>query len=153
MIESKTAASAGWAPTRGAPTGRRRCIGWGAGRGNPCGCPSGEAGNGVEVIDAFFLAVGEGIGLVERLQFLGIFRQSRRRLAHVELAGHDVGDQAVAVFAEENDFAPGLSNYQITRPSCVLYDLQNGVLFSKAGIPEQALAKRVPINLGHRDPK
>jgi hypothetical protein len=29
----------------------------------------------------------------------------RRRLAHIELAGHDIGDEAGAVFAEEFDLA------------------------------------------------
>ena len=38
--------------------------------------------------------VGEGIDLGQR----------SRRLAHVELAGHDIGDEARAVFAEEVRF-------------------------------------------------
>ena len=37
---------------------------------------------------------------------LGLIRQPRRRLAHIELAGDHVGDQAGAVLAEERDFAP-----------------------------------------------
>ena len=36
------------------------------------------------------------------------FRQFSRYLAHVELAGDDIGDEAGAVFLEEGDLAVGL---------------------------------------------
>ncbi len=45
--------------------------------------------------------------VVDRLGFLDLLRQPRRRLAHVELARHDVGDQPGAVLAEEGNFVLG----------------------------------------------
>jgi hypothetical protein len=52
----------------------------------------------VGVVEHFAGEFCRGVGR----RFVG---QPRRRLAHVELAGHDVGDEAGAVFAEEVDFA------------------------------------------------
>ena len=48
-------------------------------------------------------SVAISASFVERLRLLDLLRQLRRRLAHVELAGDHVGDQAGAVFAEERD--------------------------------------------------
>ncbi len=61
-------------------------------------------GDGVEVVGRVFVGVAQGLRLVERLRLLDFVRQPRRHLAHVQLAGDHVGDQAGAVFAEEGDF-------------------------------------------------
>jgi hypothetical protein len=49
------------------------------------------------------------------LRLLGLKRQPRRRLAHVELTSDHVGDQAGTVFAEQVDFTPGLMYGRIGR--------------------------------------
>ena len=59
-------------------------------------------GSGGEGVGGLFLAVDQGIRLVERLQFLDLVRESCRRLPHVELPGDHVGDQAGTVFTEED---------------------------------------------------
>ena len=45
------------------------------------------------------------ICFVERLRFFGLVWQSRRRLTHVELTGHDIGNQAGTVPAEQVDLS------------------------------------------------
>ena len=58
---------------------------------------------------------GVGVGGIARNVFgsEGIDLEQRgRRLAHVELAGDDIGDQAGAVFAEEADLAVGAGGSQ-----------------------------------------
>ena len=50
-----------------------------------------------------------GIGF-HRVWIVGLLRQCGGRLAHVELAGHDIGDEARTVLAEEVDFTARISD-------------------------------------------
>ena len=78
----------------------------------------GLLGHGVEVSSSVSSSsLRERIGVVERLRLIGLVRQPRRRLAHVELAGDHVGDQAGAVLAEEGDFALGAVSWRRSSPA------------------------------------
>ena len=105
-----------------APTRHRRDCRSGrcrsAVRGRVRWCRSSHLGllwHSVEVVGGLVLAIGEGIGLVERFRFFDLVRQPRRRLAHVELPGDHVGDQAGAVFARR-----AISRCAVTADSTVL---------------------------------
>jgi hypothetical protein len=48
----------------------------------------------------------DGRGVVEQIGLAGFVRQSRSRLAHVELAGDHVGNQAGGIFSDESLLPP-----------------------------------------------
>ena len=60
-------------------------------------------GNRVKV-HAFLVILRQYFQVVERFRFFSFVREPYRRLAHIQLAGDDVGNQTGAVFAEEGDF-------------------------------------------------
>ena len=53
----------------------------------------------VQVVAGSFVGLERRLAFLDRLRLLGHVRQPRRRLAYVELAGDDVGDEAGAVLA------------------------------------------------------
>src|SRR5690606_9154013 len=73
----------------------------------------------VGVVGACLVHFALGLDLVDRLTVLDLVRQPRRRLAHVELAGDDVGDQAGAVLAEEVDLTTSAVN-SLLKIDCIL---------------------------------
>ena len=59
----------------------------------------------------------------------GSLRQAGGRLAHVELAGHHVGDEARAVLAEELDLAAGAVDGGVDAGGGLVEVLDDGGLF------------------------
>ena len=87
-----------------------------------------EVGGGIEVV------VGQGSVLIERLWFLSVIGQPCRRLAHVELAGDYVGDEAGTVFAKEISLkrSSALGSFGLTSGWCSRARPRYAVLISSA---------------------
>ena len=79
----------------------------------------------------------------------GFFRQIGGRLAHVELAGDHVGDEARAVLAEELDLATGTAHCGVDVGSGLVEVIDDGGLFGEwwernVNRPNAALRKAIP---------
>ena len=73
--------------------------------------------------------------------------QCGRRLAHVELAGDDIGDQAGAVFAEEVDFSLRMGNGTTESFRRTLDFINKEILFIAGWECQKVVANRRYINV------
>ena len=107
-------------------------------------------------IESFVQAVSQWAALLYRVLVVGLVRQPRRRLAHVQLAGHHVGDEPGAVLLEQFDLASGAERWRRTMigsglPPAMLDDsglFGEGWAYKFRQVPAARLCLQSPLKCG-----